>query len=78
MEIPTLKVARLLFFFKLGYETMVIITAEMSLFCINSLGYIFEGRKKKNLNASNRCVVKGEQRGGKQRGGTVHGIHFYI
>lgn len=55
---------------------MVIITAEMSLF---SLGYISEGRKKKkNLNASNRCVVKEEQRGGKQREGTVYGIHFYI
>lgn len=42
------------------------ITAEMSLFCINSLGYLFEEMKKK-LNASNRCVVKEEQRGEKAK-----------
>lgn len=55
---------------------MVIITAEMSLFLINSPGYIFEGRKKK-MKCKQQMGGKREQRREKQREGrTVHGTHF--
>lgn len=37
---------------------MVVIIAAMSLFCINSLGYLLEGGGGEELNASNRCVVR--------------------
>lgn len=40
---------------------MVKITAEMSLFCINRLGYLFEGRKKAKCKQQ-MCGKRGTER----------------
>lgn len=61
---------------------MVIITAEMSLFCINSLGYISEGRKKKKtktLNASTQmCGKRGTERRKAKRRNSSWNTFLYL
>lgn len=61
--------ARLLFLLKLEYETMVIVTAQMS----PSELTVWDRQPKEDdkLNAGNRCVVKEEQRQEKGKQGTV-------